>query len=65
VLNDTAVILQALGRLTDALEPMRAGLPIELKRKDWPTPPAAPESERTGIYSWETCLGRSGTRSSQ
>jgi len=36
LLNDTAVILQALGRLTDALEPMRAGLPIELKRKDWP-----------------------------
>ncbi len=27
--------LRALGRLTEALEPMRAGLPIELKREDW------------------------------
>jgi hypothetical protein len=36
LLNDAAMILQALGRPTDALETMRAGLPIELKRKDWP-----------------------------
>jgi hypothetical protein len=27
--------LRALGRLTEALEPMRAGLPIELERHDW------------------------------
>jgi len=27
--------LRALGRLTEALEPIRAGLPIELKREDW------------------------------
>lgn len=30
-----AFVLRALGRLTESLEPMRAGLPIELKREDW------------------------------
>jgi len=35
LLNDAAMILHALGRLTDALEPMRAGLPLELRRGDW------------------------------
>ena len=35
LLNQVACWLHALGRLTEALEPMRAGLPIELKRGDW------------------------------
>jgi tetratricopeptide (TPR) repeat protein len=35
LLNDAAYILHALGRLGDALETMRAGLPIELGREDW------------------------------
>jgi tetratricopeptide (TPR) repeat protein len=34
LLNQAAFRLRALGRLTEALEPMRAGLPIELKRDD-------------------------------
>jgi hypothetical protein len=35
LLNQAAFRLRALGRLTEALEPMRAGLPIEVKREDW------------------------------
>jgi hypothetical protein len=35
VLGAAAVILRALGRLTEALEPMRAGLEVALKRKNW------------------------------
>src|SRR6185295_15640380 len=35
LLNEAAFRLRALGRLTEALEPMRAGLPIEVKREDW------------------------------
>jgi hypothetical protein len=35
LLNQAAFRLRALGRLTEALGPMRAGLPIELKRADW------------------------------
>ena len=35
LLNEAAFRLRALGRLTEALEPMRAGLPIELKWQDW------------------------------
>lgn len=35
LLNEAAFRLRALGRLTESLEPMRAGLPIELKREDW------------------------------
>ena len=35
LLSEAAVTLSALGRLTEAIEPMRAGLPIELKREDW------------------------------
>jgi tetratricopeptide (TPR) repeat protein len=34
-LNAAAFRLRALGRLTEALEPTRAGLPIEIKQKDW------------------------------
>jgi len=33
--NQAGFRLRALGRLTEALEPLRAGLPIELKREDW------------------------------
>lgn len=35
LLNEAAFRLLSLGRLTEALEPMQAGPPIELKRKDW------------------------------
>ncbi len=35
LLNEAAFRLRALGRLTEALEPMRAGLPLELNREDW------------------------------
>ncbi len=35
LLNEAAFRLRALGRLTEALEPMRAGLPIEIAREDW------------------------------
>jgi hypothetical protein len=35
MLNEAAFRLRALGRLTESLEPMRAGLPIEVKREDW------------------------------
>ena len=35
LLSGASFRLCALGRLTEALEPMRAGLPIELKREDW------------------------------
>ena len=35
LLNEAAFSLRALGRLTESLEPMRAGLPIEVKREDW------------------------------
>jgi hypothetical protein len=35
LLGEAAFCLQALGRLAEALEPMRAGLPIELNRGDW------------------------------
>jgi hypothetical protein len=33
--NEAAFRLGALGRLNESIFPMRAGLPIELKRKDW------------------------------
>jgi hypothetical protein len=33
--NEAAFSLAALGRLGEALEPMRAGLPPEFKRQDW------------------------------
>ncbi len=35
LLNESAFSLRALGRLTESLEPMRAGLPIEINREDW------------------------------
>jgi hypothetical protein len=35
LLNQSAFRLRALGRLTEALEPMRAGIPIKVRRKDW------------------------------
>jgi len=35
LLNQAAFRLRALGRLTEALEPMRAGLPIGESREDW------------------------------
>jgi tetratricopeptide (TPR) repeat protein len=35
LLHEAGYTLSALGRMTEALEPMRAGLPIELKREDW------------------------------
>jgi hypothetical protein len=35
LLNQAAFRLRAMGRPTEALEPMRAGLPIELARQDW------------------------------
>jgi hypothetical protein len=35
LLHQAALYLHALGRLTESLEPMRAGLPIELKRGDF------------------------------
>ena len=35
LLNEAAFSLRALGRLTEALEPMRAGLERDLKREDW------------------------------
>lgn len=35
LLNETGCSLRALGRLTEALLPMRSGLPIELKLGDW------------------------------
>jgi tetratricopeptide (TPR) repeat protein len=35
LLNDAAFSLRALGRLTEAVEPMRTGLSIEVNREDW------------------------------
>jgi Mrp family chromosome partitioning ATPase len=35
LLGVAAFGLRALGRLTEAVEPMRAGLPIEIKQEDW------------------------------
>ena len=35
LLNDAAYSLRALGRLTEALEPMRAGLECSVKLEDW------------------------------
>jgi hypothetical protein len=35
LLNEAAVILCALGRLTEALELIRAGLGMDIKREDW------------------------------
>jgi hypothetical protein len=35
LLNQTATSLRALGRLTEALQPMRAGLEIAVSLKDW------------------------------
>ncbi len=35
LLNEAAYRLRALGRLNEALEPMRAGMPIEIAREDW------------------------------
>jgi tetratricopeptide (TPR) repeat protein len=35
ILNAAAIALRALGRLTEALEPMRAGLGTRVKQEDW------------------------------
>jgi hypothetical protein len=35
LLNEAAFRLRALGRLTEALEPMRAGLEMRIKQKNW------------------------------
>ena len=35
MLNEAAYRLRALGRLTEALEPMRAGLQMQTKQEDW------------------------------
>jgi tetratricopeptide (TPR) repeat protein len=35
LLNEAAVRLRAVGRLTEALEPMRAGLKIGIEQEDW------------------------------
>ena len=35
LLNEAAFRLRALGRLTEALEPMRAGLEMRIKQEDW------------------------------
>ena len=35
LLNEAAFSLRALGRLTEALEPMRAGLEMRVKQEDW------------------------------
>ena len=35
LLNETATRLRALGRLTEALEPMRAGHDMKVRQKDW------------------------------
>ena len=35
LLNEAAFCLRALGRLTEALEPMRAGLEMRVKQEDW------------------------------
>jgi hypothetical protein len=35
LLNEAAFSLRALGRLTEALQPMRAGLEIRVQQKDW------------------------------
>ena len=35
LLNEAAYRLRALGRLTEALEPMRAGLEMRIKQEDW------------------------------
>jgi len=35
LLNEAARRLSNLGRVTESLEPMRAGLPIEIRREDW------------------------------
>ena len=39
LLNEAAFSLRALGRLTEALEPMRAGLEMTSKRRTGKTPP--------------------------
>ena len=42
LLNEAGFYLRALGRLTEALEPMRAGLEMGVKQEDWGSPPASP-----------------------
>ena len=41
LLNEAAFRLRALGRLTEALEPMRVVWRMDVKRRDWKTPPSA------------------------
>ena len=35
MLNETGFCLRALGRLTEALEPMRAGIEVAVRLKEW------------------------------
>src|SRR5215213_110574 len=35
ILANAAYVLRAMGRLTEAVQPMRAGIPIKVRRKDW------------------------------
>ena len=42
LLNEAAFSLRALGRLTEALEPMRAGMEMGVKQEDWKNAASAP-----------------------
>ncbi|MBX7206995.1 MAG: AAA family ATPase [Verrucomicrobiaceae bacterium] len=56
LLNEVAFSLRALGRLTEALEPMRAGLELLIKQQDWRN---AAQSA-TNLSELEVTLGRLG-----
>jgi hypothetical protein len=65
LLNEAAYSLRALGRLTEALEPMRAGLERSVKLEDWDVVAGV----ASNVSELELTLGgwhvRSGTPSSQ
>jgi tetratricopeptide (TPR) repeat protein len=56
LLNEVGTHLLALGRLAEAMEPMRAGLPIELRTSDWEN--AAARASNLGELAWS--LGEVG-----
>jgi hypothetical protein len=56
LLNQAAFRLRALGRLTEALDPMRAGLEMGVKQEDWENAAAA----ATNLSELELTLGEVG-----
>ncbi len=54
LLNEAATFLRLLGRLTEALQPMRAGLEMTIQQKDWRNAAAA----ASNLSQLEVTLGR-------